>query len=163
MKLFIDTTDPAQVKEDLEWGIIDGVTTNPSHVSKTERPAGEIYREICAIVEGPISLETIGLSASERIREGQDLVKIHKNVMIKIPVPSEGLKAVKALTFEYIKTNATATFSTLQAMLAAKCGARYIRPFVRRLDVFGHIGIGLTRQIKTIYFRVFGKYSPAYS
>jgi len=151
MKLFIDTADVAQIREVWSWGIIDGVTTNPSHVAKTGRPAAAVYRDICAVVDGPISLETLSLTAPEMIAEGKELAKFHSNVVVKIPMTREGMKAVKALTAEGIKTNVTVTFSPLQAMLAAKCGATYVSPFVGRLDSFGHVGMDLVRQIKTIY------------
>lgn len=151
MKLFIDTADIAQIREAWSWGIIDGVTTNPSHVAKTGRQAADVYRDICATVDGPISLETIALDAAGIISEGRALAKLHRNVVVKVPVTREGLKAVKALAGEGIKTNVTVTFSPLQAMLAAKCGATYISPFVGRLDSFGHLGMDLVRQIRTIY------------
>jgi transaldolase len=151
MKLFIDTADVAQIREAYSWGIVDGVTTNPTHVSKTGRKPEEVYREICSIVDGPISLETIGLQAEEILTEGRLLAKIHKNAIVKVVNTKEGLKAVKQLTKEGIKTNVTVTFSPLQALLAAKCGASYISPFVGRLDTIGHIGMDLARQIKTIY------------
>ena len=151
MKLFLDTADVAQIREVWGWGIIDGVTTNPSHVAKTGRPAAAVYRDICGIVEGPISLETICLTAPEMVAEGRELAKLSPHVVVKIPMTREGLKAVKILTAEGIKTNVTVTFSPLQAMLAAKCGATYISPFVGRLDSFGHVGMDLVRQIKTIH------------
>ncbi len=151
MKLFIDTADVQQIREAWSWGIIDGVTTNPSHVAKTGRPAQEVYREICQLVDGPVSLETVSLTAPEILKEGRALAKLHPNVVVKVPLLKEGLKAVKALTAEGIKTNVTVTFSPLQAMLAAKCGATYISPFVGRLDAVGHVGMDLVRQIKTIY------------
>ena len=151
MKLFLDTADVAQVKEARSWGIIDGVTTNPTHVAKTGRPANEIYRDICGLVSGPVSLETLSLTADEIAQEGRALAEIHKNVVVKVPLMKEGLKAVRILTDEGIRTNVTVTFSPLQAMLAAKCGATYISPFVGRLDAVGHIGMDLVRQIKTIY------------
>src|SRR5580693_1046203 len=151
MKLFIDTADVAQIKEVWSWGIIDGVTTNPSHVSKTGRKPLELYKEICSIVDGPISLETIALTAKEIVKEGRALAKIHKNAVVKVPIIKEGLKAVKELSAEGIKTNVTVTFSPLQALLAAKCGATYISPFVGRLDAVGHIGMDVVRQIRTIY------------
>lgn len=151
MKLFIDTADPETVRLAHSWGIIDGVTTNPSHVAKTGRPALDVYREILAIVDGPVSLETIGLTAPEIIDEARALAKMGPNVVVKVPIIKEGLKAVKALSREGIKTNVTVTFSPLQAMLAAKCGATYISPFVGRLDAFGHFGMDLVRQIRTIY------------
>lgn len=151
MKLFIDTADVSQIKEAWSWGIIDGVTTNPSHVAKTGRKPLEVYKEICNMVDGPISLETIGLTAKEIVKEGRALAKIHKNAVVKVPIIKEGLKAVKELSSEGIKTNVTVTFSPLQAMLAAKCGATYISPFVGRLDAVGHIGMDVVRQIRTIY------------
>jgi transaldolase len=151
MKLFIDTADVVQIKEASSWGIVDGVTTNPTHVAKTGRKPAEVYREICALVDGPISLETIGLKAEEILAEGRELAKVHKNAVVKIVNTREGLKAVKQLTAEGIKTNVTVTFSPLQALLAAKVGAGYISPFVGRLDAVGHIGMDVVRQIKTIY------------
>jgi transaldolase len=151
MKLFIDTADVAQVREAWSWGIIDGVTTNPSHVAKSGRKPSEVYREICDIVDGPISLETIALDAAGIVKEGRALAKIHKNVVIKVPIIKEGLKAVKILASEDYKTNVTVTFSPLQALLAAKVGATYVSPFVGRLDAVGHDGMELVRQIKTIY------------
>jgi transaldolase len=151
MKLFIDTADVAQIREAWSWGIIDGVTTNPSHVAKAGRKPSDIYREICDIVDGPISLETVSLEADAIVKEGRKLAKIHKNVVIKVPIIKEGLKAVKVLAAEGYKTNVTVTFSALQALLAAKVGATYISPFVGRLDAVGHDGMELVRQIKTIY------------
>ena len=151
MKLFIDSADVERIKEAWDWGIIDGVTTNPSHVAKTGRKHLDVYREICRIVNGPISLETVTLTAKEMLKEGRALARIHKNVVVKVPITKEGLKAVKALKAEGIKTNVTVTFSPLQALLAAKCGATYISPFVGRLDAIGHVGMDVVRQIKTIY------------
>jgi transaldolase len=151
MKLFIDTADVAQIKEAYSWGIVDGVTTNPTHVSKTGRKPIEVYKEICSIVDGPISLETIGLTAEEILTEGRQLAKVHKNAVVKVVNTLEGLKAVKQFTAEGIKTNVTVTFSPLQAFLAAKVGAGYISPFVGRLDAIGHIGMDVVRQIRTIY------------
>jgi transaldolase len=151
MKIFIDTADVAQIKEAWSWGVIDGVTTNPTHVAKTGRKPEEVYREICDLVDGPVSLETISLTAKEIVKEGRALAKIHKNAVVKVPIIKEGLKAVKEFTAEGIKTNVTVTFSPLQALLAAKCGATYISPFVGRLDAYGHVGMDVVRQIKTIY------------
>ena len=151
MKLFIDTADVGQVREAWSWGIIDGVTTNPSHVAKAGRKPSDVYREICDIVDGPISLETVSLEADTIVKEGRKLAKIHKNVVIKVPIIKEGLKAVKVLAAEGYKTNVTVTFSSVQALLAAKVGATYISPFVGRLDAVGHDGMELVRQIKTIY------------
>lgn len=151
MKIFIDSADVEKIREAWDWGIIDGVTTNPSHVAKTGRKHMDVYREILDIVDGPISLETISLSAKEIVDEGRALAKLHKNVVVKVPVIREGLKAVKQLTAEGIKTNVTVTFSPLQALLAAKCGATYISPFVGRLDAIGQDGMDCVRQIRTIY------------
>jgi len=151
MKLFIDTADVAQVREAWSWGIIDGVTTNPSHVAKSGRKPSEVYREICDIVDGPISLETIALDADGIVKEGLELANIHTNVVIKVPIIKEGLKAVKILAAEGKKTNVTVMFSPLQALLAAKVGATYVSPFIGRLDAVGHDGMELVRQIKTIY------------
>jgi transaldolase len=151
MKLFIDTANPDQIRDAWSWGIIDGVTTNPTHVSKVGRPALDVYREILQIASGPVSLETIALTAPEIVAEARELARLGPNVVVKVPMIKEGLKAVKALSAEGIKTNVTVTFSPLQAMIAAKCGATYISPFVGRLDAAGHFGMELVRQIRTIY------------
>jgi transaldolase len=151
MKIFIDSADVDKIRECWDWGIIDGVTTNPSHVAKTGRKPLEVYREICDIVDGPISLETVTLTAKEMVEEGRALAKFHRNVVVKVPVTKEGLKAVKVFTSEDIKTNVTVTFSPLQALLAAKCGATYVSPFVGRLDAIGQFGMDVVRQIKDIY------------
>jgi transaldolase len=150
MKLFLDTADVNQIREAWSWGIVDGITTNPSHVARTGRRAMEVYEEILAIVDCPVSLETVSLDAPGIIEEARQLAKLHKNVVVKVPLLKEGLKAVKALSGEGIKTNVTTTFSPLQALLAAKCGATYVSPFVGRLDYIGHDGMELVRQIKTI-------------
>jgi transaldolase len=151
MKLFIDTADVEQIREAASWGIVDGVTTNPTHVSKTGRSPIELYQEICALVDGPVSLETIGLDADRIVAEARQLAKIADNAVIKVPIIREGMKAVKRLKAEGIRTNVTVTFSPLQALVAAKAGASYISPFVGRLDAVGHFGMDLVRQIKQIY------------
>ena len=151
MKLFIDTADLEQIKEANSWGILDGVTTNPTHVSKTGRSPRELYAEICRTVDGPVSLETVSLQSDQIVEEARQLARIASNAVIKVPIMREGLRAVKRLTAEGIKTNVTVTFSPLQALLAAKCGATYISPFVGRLDAVGHFGMEIVRQIKTIY------------
>ena len=151
MKMFIDTADIGQIREAAGWGIVDGVTTNPTHVSKTGRPAREVYEEICHLVDGPVSLEAIGLEAEQIVAEARQLAKIAPNVVVKVPIMREGLKAVRRLAAEGIKTNVTVLFSPLQALLAAKCGATYASPFVGRLDAVGHVGMDVVRQIKTIY------------
>ena len=151
MKLFIDTAKIDEIREAYSWGIVDGVTTNPTHVSKTGRPARDVYEEICKSVDGPVSLEAVGLEADQIVAEGLDLAQIADNVVVKVPVIREGLKAVKRLSAEGIKTNVTVMFSPLQALLAAKCGATYVSPFVGRLDAVGHVGMDLVHQIRAIY------------
>jgi transaldolase len=151
MKLFLDSAQIHEIREAYSWGIVDGVTTNPSHVAKTGRKALDVYREILDIVDGPISLEAVSLTAPEIVAEGRELAKLHRNVVVKVPLLKEGLKAVKILSAEGIKTNVTTTFSPLQALLAAKAGATYVSPFVGRLDAVGHEGMELVRQIRTIY------------
>ena len=151
MKIFIDTAHVHEIKEALSWGIVDGVTTNPTHVATTGRPYLEVYQEILEMVDGPVSLETISLEAEGIIKEGRELAKMNDNVVVKVPVIKEGLKAVKVLSEEGIQCNVTLNFSPLQAMLAAKCGAAYISPFVGRLDGIGHLGMDLIGQIRQIY------------
>jgi transaldolase len=151
MKLFLDTADLKQIETVRTWGILDGVTTNPTHVSKTGMRPAELYPKICALVDGPVSLETVGLDADTIVAEGRALAKIADNVVVKVPLMKEGLVAVKALAADGIKTNVTVTFSPLQALLAAKVGATYISPFVGRLDSVGQRGMELAEQIRTIY------------
>jgi transaldolase len=151
MKLFIDTADVEQIREAASWGIVDGVTTNPTHVSKTGRSPIELYEEICSLVDGPVSLETVGLDADQIVAEARQLAKIADNAVIKVPIIREGMKAVRRLADEGIRTNVTVTFSPLQALVAAKAGASYISPFVGRLDAVGHFGMDLVRQIRQIY------------
>ncbi|UCF97391.1 MAG: fructose-6-phosphate aldolase [Spirochaetaceae bacterium] len=151
MKLFLDTAFIDQIQEVARWGILDGVTTNPTHVSKTGANPKELYPQICKIVDGPVSLETISLEADGIAAEGRELAKIADNVVIKVPIVKEGLIAVKKLAAEGIKTNVTVNFSALQALLAAKAGATYISPFVGRLDSIGHDGMELAAQIRQIY------------
>lgn len=151
MKLFLDTADVAQIQEVLRWGIIDGVTTNPSHVARAGRPPSELFPEICRMVPGPVSLEAMGLDADTIVAEGRALAKIADNVVVKVPVMKEGLIAVRRLAAEGIKTNVTTTFSAVQALLAAKAGATYVSPFVGRLDQVGQSGMELVSEISTIY------------
>jgi transaldolase len=151
MKLFLDTADLDQIKEVSSWGIIDGVTTNPTWVSKTGMSPKELYPEICKAVDGDVSLEVLGLDVDTIVKEARELAKIADNVVVKIPIMKEGLAAVKKLTAENIRTNVTVTFSPLQALLAAKVGASYISPFVGRLDFVGTRGMDLVSQIKKIY------------
>lgn len=152
MKLFVDTADIEQIREVMRWGILDGVTTNPTHVAKAGKPYKRLYAEICEMVGSlPVSLETVSLKADEIVAEGRELAKVAPNAVVKVPIMREGLIAVKRLAADGIRTNVTVTFSPLQAMLAAKCGASYISPFVGRLDAIGHDGMDVVRQIKTIY------------
>lgn len=151
MKIFIDTADVAQIKEAWSWGVVDGVTTNPTHVMKTGRKPEDVYREILEVANGPVSLETIATDSPSIVEEGRALARLGANVVVKVPVIREGLKAVKELSADGIKTNVTLNFSPLQALLAAKVGATYISPFVGRLDAVGHLGMDLVRQIRAIY------------
>ncbi len=151
MKLFIDTAMIDEIKEAWSWGILDGVTTNPTHVAASGKKFYDVIEEICAIVDGPISAEAVSLDAEGIIKEAQDLKQIHKNIVVKVPVIREGIKAVKTLTEKGIKTNMTLNFSASQALLAAKVGAAYISPFVGRLDYINQVGMDLVRQIKQIY------------
>jgi len=151
MKIFIDTADVAQIKEAWSWGVVDGVTTNPTHVMKTGRKPEDVYREILGVADGPVSLETIATDSPSIVEEGRALARLGANVVVKVPVIREGLKAVKELSADGIKTNVTLNFSPLQALLAAKVGATYISPFVGRLDAVGHLGMDLVRQIRAIY------------
>lgn len=151
MKIFIDTANLDEIREAISWGIIDGVTTNPSLVAKEGKDFRKLIEEICSIVDGPISAEVISLKADEMVKEAISLSKLHKNIVIKIPLIVEGLKAVKQLKQEGIKTNVTLCFSASQALLAAKAGGTYISPFIGRLDDISHNGMELIKQIKTIY------------
>jgi len=150
MKFFIDTANIDEIKKGLELGMVDGVTTNPSLVAKEQRPFGDILRDICAIVDGPVSAEVVSLEAEGMVREARDLAKLSDNIVIKVPMIEEGLKAVKRLTAEDIKTNVTLVFSATQAMLAAKAGATYVSPFVGRLDDISQVGMDLISDILTI-------------
>ncbi len=151
MKFFIDTADINEIKAAMEMGLIDGVTTNPTLVSKTGRPFLEVAREIVETVPGPVSLEVVSLDTQGMVDEARQLAKFGDNVVIKIPMTTEGLKAVKILSSEGIKTNVTLVFSPLQALLAAKAGATYVSPFVGRLDDVGHDGMELISQVVQIY------------
>lgn len=151
MKFFIDTANVDEIKKALALGMVDGVTTNPSLVSKEARPFPDILKEICSLVEGPVSAEVIGLEAGGMVREARELVKIADNIVIKIPMLEEGLKAVRLLSAEGIKTNVTLVFSAAQALLAAKAGATFVSPFVGRLDDIGQSGMELISDIMTIY------------
>jgi transaldolase len=147
MKLFIDTADVGEIREAHSWGIVDGVTTNPSLVAKTGRDFEVVLREVCAIVDGPVSAEVVSTDAPGMVEEGERLARIHKNVVVKCPMIPEGLKATRILSDRGIRVNVTLVFSTAQAMLAAKAGATFISPFVGRLDDIGHDGMELIADI----------------
>jgi len=151
MKIFIDTANIKEIKEAVSLGVIDGVTTNPTLISKENRKACDLLKEICSLVEGPVSAEVIGLEKEAMVNEALELSKIAKNIVIKIPLIKEGLKAVKVLSAKGIKTNVTLCFSPSQALLAAKAGADYISPFIGRLDDISQVGIDLICDIKQIY------------
>lgn len=151
MKIFVDSADIHEIREAKKLGMVDGVTTNPTLISKTGRTFDEVVKEICEEVSGPVSLEVVSLDTDGMVAEARKLSKISKNVVVKIPMLPEGLKAVKILSNEGIKTNVTLIFSSLQALLAAKAGASYVSPFVGRLDDIGHVGMEIVNQILEIY------------
>ena len=151
MKLFIDTANVEEIRKANEMGVICGVTTNPSLIAKEGRDFKAVVKEITEIVDGPISAEVIGLEANKMVEEALELTKIHKNIVIKIPMTEEGLKAVKELSAKGIKTNVTLIFSATQALLAARAGASYVSPFVGRLDDIGTDGISLISDIAEIF------------
>jgi len=151
MKFFIDTANIDEIKKANELGLLDGVTTNPSLVAKEGREFKELITEICGIVDGPVSAEVVSIEAEGMVTEARELAKIADNIVIKIPLIKEGLKAVKVLSGEGIKTNVTLCFSAVQALMAAKAGADYISPFVGRVDDLGQTGMELIGQIVTIY------------
>jgi len=151
MKFFIDTANIEEIKKANELGILDGVTTNPTLVAREGREFTSLIKEICSIVDGPVNAEAVSLTAPEIIQEAKELTKLGDNIVIKIPLIAEGLKAVKALSAEGIKTNVTLCFSPIQALMAAKAGANYISPFVGRLDDISERGMELVEQIIAIY------------
>lgn len=151
MKLFIDTANVNDIKAANDLGVICGVTTNPSLIAKEGRDFKEVVTEITSIVDGPISAEVIALDHEGMVNEAQDLVKIHKNIVIKIPMTLEGLKAVKILSAQGIKTNVTLIFNSTQALLAARAGATYVSPFLGRLDDIGMNGMNLIEEIVDIF------------
>ena len=151
MKFFIDTANTKEIKEAWDLGVIDGVTTNPSLISKENKKPRELLKEICEIVDGPVSAEAVSLKAEEMIEEAKELSKIHKNIVVKIPMTRDGLKATKKLSELKIKINVTLIFSPSQALLAAKAGATYVSPFVGRLDDISHYGMEIVNQILEIY------------
>ena len=151
MKFFLDTASVKEIQEAASLGLLDGVTTNPSLVAKEGRVFREVLVEICNIVDGPISAEVVSIEADAMVKEGRELAKIHKNIVVKVPLIAEGLKATKRLTAEGIKVNVTLCFSPTQALLAAKAGAWCVSPFIGRLDDISSNGMELIRQIVTIY------------
>lgn len=151
MKFFIDTANIAEIKEGISLGMVDGVTTNPSLVAKENRKLDDVVKEILKIVEGPVSLEVISLEAKGMVTEAKKLAKLGKQVVIKIPMTTEGLKATKMLAEEGIPVNQTLIFSPLQALMAAKAGAAYVSPFVGRLDDIAHDGMEICEQIIQIF------------
>ncbi|GBF35664.1 transaldolase [Desulfocucumis palustris] len=151
IKIFIDTANIEEIKAAYELGVISGVTTNPSLIAKEGRDFAQVVKEITAIVDGPVSAEAVSVNAPEMIKEARQLAAIHPNVVVKLPMTGEGLKAVKTLSAEGIKTNVTLVFSANQALLAALAGATYVSPFVGRLDDVGQEGMELVQDIMTIY------------
>jgi transaldolase len=152
MKFFIDTANPGEIRKTYEMGVIDGVTTNPSLISKENRDFESLIKEICEIIQGlPISLEVLSLNSDGMIEEARKLSKRGENIVVKIPMTSEGLKAIKVLVSEGIKTNTTLVFSPTQALLAAKAGTTYVSPFIGRLDDISQTGMDLVEQIMTIF------------
>ncbi|TAJ10573.1 MAG: fructose-6-phosphate aldolase [Nitrospirae bacterium] len=151
MKIYLDTASVKEIHEAASFGLIDGVTTNPSLVAKEGRSFKDVIHEICSLVDGPISAEVVSVEADAMIKEGRELAKIHKNIVVKIPLIPEGLKATKKLASEGIRVNVTLCFSPTQALLAAKAGAWCVSPFIGRLDDISSDGMALIRQILAIY------------
>lgn len=151
MKIFIDSADVAEIREAALMGVIDGVTTNPSLVAKTGRPFKEVIHDICEIIDGPISAEVFSTDVEGILKEAREYVSWHPNVVIKVPLIADGLKAVRALADDGIKTNVTLCFSATQGLLAAKAGATYISPFLGRIDDISWDGMELIEQLRTIY------------
>jgi transaldolase len=151
MKFFIDTANINEIKEANAMGMVDGVTTNPSLIAKEKGDFKKIIAQICKIVDGPVSAEVISLDEKGMVKEARDLAKIHENIVVKIPMTVDGLKAVRTLTEEGISTNVTLVFSPLQALMAAKAGAAYVSPFIGRLDDLSQDGLTLVDQIVTIF------------
>jgi len=151
MKIFIDTANVEQIRQAHALGIVDGVTTNPSLIAKEGRDFRQVVKEICSIVDGPISAEAVSLDAEGMLAEAEELSRIHENIVVKIPMTAEGLKAVKVCSRKGIKTNVTLVFSSAQALLAAKAGATYVSPFVGRLDDVSQTGMDLVEEIITIF------------
>jgi transaldolase len=151
MKFFIDTANIDEIKQAVAMGMVDGVTTNPSLIARESKPFEQILKEITEVVDGPISAEVVSLDADGMVAEGKKLAAIHPNIVVKIPMITEGLKAVRALAQEGVKTNVTLVFSSSQALLAAKAGASFVSPFVGRLDDISQNGMDLVQDVLTIY------------
>ncbi|HBT96193.1 MAG TPA: fructose-6-phosphate aldolase [Desulfobulbaceae bacterium] len=151
MKFFIDTANIEEIKKGMAIGMVDGVTTNPSLVAKEKRPFIDILRDICQVVPGPVSAEVVSLDAEGMLKEGKELAKLSDNIVIKVPMTPEGLRATSEFAAAGIKTNVTLVFSAMQAMLAAKAGATFVSPFVGRLDDTGVKGMDMVEDIVTIF------------
>lgn len=151
MKFFIDTANTEEIRQAVALGLVDGVTTNPSLIARENRPFEELLREICEMVNGPVSAEVVSLEAEGMVAEGRKLAALHDNIVIKVPMTTEGLKAVRVFAAEGIRTNVTLVFSSTQALLAAKAGASFVSPFVGRLDDISQAGMDLVSEIMTIY------------
>jgi transaldolase len=151
MKFFIDTANLEEIAKANELGLLDGVTTNPSLVSKENRKFEDLIKEICKIVDGPVSAEVISIKAEGMVKEARQLANLADNIVVKIPMITEGIKATKILAKENIRTNVTLVFSPLQALMAAKAGASFVSPFIGRLDDISTVGMGIVEDIVTIY------------
>jgi len=151
MKFFIDTANIGEIREGIDLGMVDGVTTNPSLIAKEKKSFEEVIREILAVVDGPVSLEVLSIEAAGMVEEGRKLAALGKNVVIKAPLTTEGLKATRIFAAEGIAVNQTLIFSPLQALMAAKAGAAYVSPFVGRLDDISHDGMEIVDQILTVF------------
>lgn len=151
MKFFIDTANLEEIATANELGLLDGVTTNPTLVAKEKRNSEELLKEICTLVDGPVSAEVVSTESKGMVKEARQLAKLADNIVIKIPMIAEGIKATKILAKENIRTNVTLVFSPVQALMAAKAGASYVSPFIGRLDDISTVGIGIVEEIVTIY------------
>ncbi len=151
MKIFLDTANIKEIREAHGWGILDGVTTNPSLVAKEGQDFYDVLRQICALVEGPVSAEVVSVTTEEMVKEGRELARVAKNIVVKIPMIREGLRAIRTLSSEGIRINTTLIFSSPQALLAAKAGASFVSPFIGRLDDISHVGMEIVREIRSIF------------
>jgi len=151
MKIFLDTANVDEIKEGASWGIVDGITTNPTLIAREGRDFETVLKEICELVDGPVNAEVVGLKADEMVAEGRKLRELHKNICVKIPMTVDGIKAVKTLSSEGTMTNVTLIFSALQALLAAKAGATFVSPFVGRIDDMAAEGMNLIGDIRQIF------------